>query len=82
VGLLARTDASAASLMLALEGAATALIAWFIFHEGFDRRIFIGFVCLVAGAIILSWSGTPSGRQWRVHWRSWVPASSGVSTTT
>jgi drug/metabolite transporter (DMT)-like permease len=57
---LARTDASAASLLLALEGAATALIAWFIFHESFDRRILIGFACLVGGAIILSWSGTPT----------------------
>jgi drug/metabolite transporter (DMT)-like permease len=57
---LSRTDASAASLLLALEGAATALIAWFVFHESFDRRIFVGMVCLVAGATILSWSGVPS----------------------
>ena len=59
---LARTDASAASLLLALEGAATALIAWFVFHESFDRRILIGFACLVGGAIVLSWSGTPTLR--------------------
>jgi drug/metabolite transporter (DMT)-like permease len=57
---LARTEASAASLLLALEGAATALIAWLVFHEGFDRRILVGFACLVGGAIILSWSGTPN----------------------
>ncbi len=57
---LARTDASAASLLLALEGAATALIAWFIFHESFDRRILLGFACLLGGAIILSWSGAPT----------------------
>ncbi len=57
---LARTDASAASLLLALEGAATALIAWFVFHESFDRRILVGFACLVGGAMILSWSGTPT----------------------
>ncbi len=57
---LARTDASAASLLLALEGAATALIAWFVFHESFDRRILVGFACLVGGAIVLSWSGTPT----------------------
>src|SRR5581483_5812636 len=30
---LARTDAATASLLLTLEGAATVLIAWFIFHE-------------------------------------------------
>ena len=57
---LSRTDASTASLLLALEGAATALIAWVVFHESFDRRIFVGMVSLVGGAIILSWSGIPS----------------------
>ena len=57
---LARTDAAAASLLLTLEGAATALMAWFVFHENFDRRIAIGMGCLVAGAIVLSWSEQPS----------------------
>ena len=57
---LARTDAAAASLLLTLEGAATALIAWFLFYENFDRRILLGMICLVAGAAILSWSGTPT----------------------
>ena len=57
---LARTDAAAASLLLTLEGAATALMAWFIFHENFDRRIALGMVCLVTGAIVLSWSGIPT----------------------
>jgi drug/metabolite transporter (DMT)-like permease len=57
---LARTDAAAASLLLTLEGAATALMAWFIFHENFDRRIALGMCCLLAGAAVLSWSGTPS----------------------
>jgi drug/metabolite transporter (DMT)-like permease len=57
---LIRTDAAAASLLLTLEGAATALMAWFIFHENFDRRIALGMICLVAGAIALAWSGTPT----------------------
>lgn len=57
---LSQTDASTASLLLTLEGVATALMAWFIFHENFDRRIATGMVCLVAGAIVLSWSGQPS----------------------
>jgi len=57
---LARTDAAAASLLLTLEGAATALMAWFIFHESFDRRIALGMVCLVAGAAVLAWSGAPT----------------------
>jgi drug/metabolite transporter (DMT)-like permease len=57
---LARTDAATASLLLTLEGAATALIAWFIFHENFDRRIALGMASLVAGAAVLSWSGAPN----------------------
>jgi drug/metabolite transporter (DMT)-like permease len=57
---LTRTDASAASLLLTLEGVATALMAWFIFHENFDRRVALGMACLVAGAVVLSWSGTPT----------------------
>ncbi|MBS0524552.1 MAG: EamA family transporter [Proteobacteria bacterium] len=57
---LARTEAATASLMLTLEGVATALMAWFVFHENFDRRIAIGMACLVAGAAILSWSGHPT----------------------
>lgn len=57
---LAHTGAATASLLLALEGAATALIAWFIFHEHVGRRIAIGMVCLVAGALALAWTGTPT----------------------
>jgi drug/metabolite transporter (DMT)-like permease len=54
---LARIEASAASLLLTLEGVATALIAWFVFRENFDRRIAAGMGCIVAGAIVLSWQG-------------------------
>ena len=57
---LSRTDAAAASLLLSLEGVATALLAWFVFHESFDRRIAIGMACLVAGAVVLSWTGQPT----------------------
>lgn len=57
---LARTEAATASLLLTLEGVATALMAWFIFHENFDRRVAIGMACLVVGAIVLSWSGQPT----------------------
>ena len=57
---LARTDAATASLFLTLEGAATALMAWFIFGENFDRRIALGMACILAGAGILSWSGAPT----------------------
>jgi drug/metabolite transporter (DMT)-like permease len=54
---LARTEAAASSLLLTLEGVATALMAWFLFKENFDRRIALGMGCLVAGAAVLSWSG-------------------------
>src|SRR5262245_54320176 len=57
---LTRTEASTASLLLTLEGVATALMAWFIFHESFDRRIATGMLCLALGAMVLSWSGTPT----------------------
>ncbi len=51
------TAASTASLMLNLEGVLTALIAWFVFKENFDRRIFLGMLCIVAGGVLLSWEG-------------------------
>jgi drug/metabolite transporter (DMT)-like permease len=57
---LSMTDAAAASLLLTLEGVATALMAWFIFRENFDARVALGMACLVAGALVLSWSGQPT----------------------
>jgi drug/metabolite transporter (DMT)-like permease len=57
---LARTDAATSSLLLTLEGAATAIMAWFIFQENFDRRVALGMVFLIAGAATLGWTGTPS----------------------
>lgn len=55
---LARTPASSASLLLNLEGVFTALLAWFVFRENFDRRIALGMALIVAGAVVLS--GLPS----------------------
>src|SRR6516162_6174287 len=57
---LARTEATTASLLLTLEGVATVLMAWFLFHENFDRRIVLGMACLLAGVATLSWSGQPT----------------------
>jgi drug/metabolite transporter (DMT)-like permease len=54
---LRATPASAASLLLNLEGVFTALLAWFVFHENVDRRIALGFALIMAGAVLLSWSG-------------------------
>lgn len=52
---LTYTPASSASLLLNLEGVATAMLAWFVFKENFDRRIFLGMLLIVAGGVLLSW---------------------------
>ncbi len=57
---LSATDAATASLLLTLEGAATALMAWFVFKENFDRRVATGMALLVAGALLLSWPEAPA----------------------
>ena len=44
--------ASGASLLLNAEGVATALLAWFVFKENFDRRIALGMAAIVAGAVV------------------------------
>jgi drug/metabolite transporter (DMT)-like permease len=54
---LARMSASGASLLLNAEGVFTALIAWYVFRENFDRRIALGMFAIVAGAAVLSWPG-------------------------
>lgn len=53
-GLSAMT-ASGAALLLNAEGVFTALLAWFVFRENFDRRIALGMLAIVAGAIVLAW---------------------------
>jgi drug/metabolite transporter (DMT)-like permease len=52
---LARMPASDAALLLNAEAVFTALIAWFVFRENFDRRIAFGMALIVAGASVLSW---------------------------
>lgn len=54
---LTRTPASDASLLLNLEGVFTALLAWFVFRENFDRRIALGMLSIIAGGLALSWEG-------------------------
>lgn len=56
---LARTDGSVASLLLNLEAVLTAAIAWLVFRENVDRRIFLGMAAIVAGGVLLSWDQTP-----------------------
>ena len=52
---LQSTQAATASLLLNMEGVFTALLAWFVFRENFDRRIALGMVAIVAGGLLLSW---------------------------
>ena len=53
------TPASSASLLLNLEGVLTAMLAWFVFKENFDKRIFAGMVFIVVAGAVLSWSERP-----------------------
>jgi len=52
---LSRMSASSASLLLNAEGVFTALLAWFVFRENFDRRIAIGMLLIVVGAVAIAW---------------------------
>ena len=59
---LSTASASTASLLLNLEGAFTALIAWFVFRENFDRRIALGMVLIIAGGALVSSEPDALGR--------------------
>jgi drug/metabolite transporter (DMT)-like permease len=54
---LARTTAASGALLLNLESLATMLIAWLAFRENVDRRLLLGAAAIVAGAVVLSWTG-------------------------
>ncbi len=54
---LAQTDAASASLLLNLEAVFTLGLAWVVFREHVDARLFMGAVAIVAGALLLSWQG-------------------------
>lgn len=57
---LSGMPASGASLLLNAEGLFTALLAWFAFKENFDRRVALGMLAIIVGAIVLSWPGEAS----------------------
>ncbi len=62
---LSNMPASGASLLLNVEGVFTAALAWWVFKENFDRRIALGMIVIVAGAVILSVpSGANVGSPW------------------
>jgi drug/metabolite transporter (DMT)-like permease len=52
---LTQTPASTASLLLNMEGVLSALLAWFVFKENFDRRILLGMLLIVLAGGLLSW---------------------------
>jgi drug/metabolite transporter (DMT)-like permease len=54
---LNQTSASSGSLLLNLEGLATMGIAWLVFRENVDRRLLLGALAIVAGAVVLSSDG-------------------------
>lgn len=55
---LTRLPGATVSLMLNAEAVFTALLAWCVFGENVDRRIAFGMAVILAGALLLSWSGT------------------------
>lgn len=54
---LASTDAASASLTLNLEAVTTLAIAWLVFREHVDTKLFLGAVAIVSGALLLSYQG-------------------------
>jgi drug/metabolite transporter (DMT)-like permease len=61
---LQSTPASSVALLLNVEGLATMAIAWVVFRENADRRIVTGACAILAGALVLSWSGPAGGVGW------------------
>ena len=59
---LVNLPAANAALLLNAESVFTALLAWFVFHENVDRRIALGMIAIVAGAMILSVAETPQSQ--------------------
>src|SRR3954462_10387455 len=63
---LVHTPASTGSLLLNLESLATMAIAWLVFRENVDRRLLLGAFAILAGAVLLSWSG--EGGEFSLGW--------------
>lgn len=58
---LTQTSASSAALLLNVEGLATMGIAWVVFRENVDRRLLLGALAILAGAVLLAWQGNAAG---------------------
>src|SRR5262249_57283649 len=68
-GALTSPPASTGALLLNTEGLATMGIAWVVFRENVDRRIFLGAMAILAGALLLSWPEA-AGSGPRLSWGS------------
>jgi drug/metabolite transporter (DMT)-like permease len=54
---LKRIGGAEGALLLNLEGLATMAIAWIAFRENVDRRLLLGALAILAGALALAWRG-------------------------
>lgn len=63
---LQRTSGTGASLMLTLEALFTAVLAWRLYHETMDRRVWAAVLLLLAGglALVLDQSQSGSNQAW------------------
>ncbi len=61
---LAASSASSVSLLLNLESVFTALLAWFVFRENFDRRLILGMSLIVCGGVILGLRPGETAASW------------------
>lgn len=64
---LSGMPATGASLLLNAEGVFTVVLAWVVFRENVDRRILLGMLAIVAGAVVLS---VPTGAELGPVWPS------------
>ena len=60
---VARADAGAASLLLNLESAFTAVVAWVFFREATSRRVVWGFAAIFVGSLVLVRPTSLTGNQ-------------------
>lgn len=51
---LSSMPASGASLLLNAEAVFTSVLAWVVFRENVDRRVLVGMIAIVAGAVVIS----------------------------
>src|SRR5262252_9171339 len=58
---LTSASGGAGSLLLNTESLATMAIAWIFFRENVDRRVFVGAMAILAGALVLSWPADGAG---------------------